>query len=121
MSDPTYTIEDFINELLVEHHYSHRTRYHKGELGHLALDAASHLGGFRCFGCDRDTDEMGEYYIVHKRLWKAYGVEGMLCIGCFEKRLGRRLTPADFTKCAVNTSDKYGHRSTRLRDRLGIH
>jgi hypothetical protein len=76
------------------------------------------LGCFDCFTCGRNTSEMGEYYVVRQNLWKAYGVEGMLCIGCFETRLGRRLTPAEFIVCDVNkNNDEY--KSERLLDRLG--
>jgi hypothetical protein len=40
-----------------------------------------------------------EVYTVHDHVWKAAGMEvwgGCLCIGCLERRLGRRLIPADF-------------------------
>jgi hypothetical protein len=38
-------------------------------------------------------------YIVHDHVWKAAGMEpwgGVLCVGCIEQRIGRRLTPDDF-------------------------
>jgi hypothetical protein len=40
-----------------------------------------------------------EVYYVHPQLWKASGIgfwNGCLCIGCLEKRIGRRLQPFDF-------------------------
>jgi hypothetical protein len=45
-----------------------------------------------------------EQYIVHDHVWKKAGMKewsdrgesGVLCIGCLEKRIGRRLTPSDF-------------------------
>jgi hypothetical protein len=40
-----------------------------------------------------------EIYIVRDPVWKAAGMEPMgdcICIGCLEKRLGRRLRPKDF-------------------------
>src|SRR5262245_60324285 len=40
-----------------------------------------------------------EIYMVRNSVWKAAGMEpwgGCLCIGCLEKRLGRRLKPKDF-------------------------
>jgi hypothetical protein len=40
-----------------------------------------------------------EVYYVHPHVWKASGVDfwgGVLCIGCLEKRIGRRLQPYDF-------------------------
>src|SRR6266508_3636744 len=44
-----------------------------------------------------------ENYMVRDRLWKASGMKGgFLCVGCLEARLGRRLTPRDFTKAIIN-------------------
>jgi hypothetical protein len=41
-----------------------------------------------------------EAYYVHPYVWEASGLggfwNGVLCIGCLEKRLGRRLRPYDF-------------------------
>jgi hypothetical protein len=40
-----------------------------------------------------------EAYTVHDAVWAAAGMKldgGCLCIGCLEKRLGRRLKPKDF-------------------------
>jgi hypothetical protein len=40
-----------------------------------------------------------EVYYVHPHVWKASGIDfwgGVLCIGCLEKRIGRRLQPLDF-------------------------
>jgi hypothetical protein len=51
-------------------------------------------------------DERAELYMVHDHVWKAAGVEswgGCLCVGCLEKRLGRRLTPDDFPPHIFNT------------------
>jgi hypothetical protein len=43
-----------------------------------------------------------EMYIVHNHVWRAAGMaegySGVLCIGCLENRLGRRLIPDDFDK-----------------------
>jgi hypothetical protein len=42
-----------------------------------------------------------EMYMVHDKVWKKAGVEGYggcLCIGCLEKRIGRRLKPKDFDR-----------------------
>jgi hypothetical protein len=41
--------------------------------------------------------------MVHHHVWKAAGmISGFLCIGCIEARLGRRLSPGDFTNAAIN-------------------
>jgi len=46
---------------------------------------------------------------------------GNLCVGCLEARLGRRLTPRDFSWCPLNVGAALGDGSARLRDRLGAH
>jgi hypothetical protein len=50
-------------------------------------------------------DANSEVYIVTSKVWKAAGMEdfgGCLCIGCLEKRLGRRLVPKDFPEHEFN-------------------
>jgi hypothetical protein len=47
--------------------------------------------------------KQSEYYMVRDSIWKRAGdVKGYLCIGCLEKRLGRRLTPRDFADVPCN-------------------
>jgi hypothetical protein len=46
-------------------------------------------------------NERSEVYSVRAGVWKQAGMEpdgGCLCIGCLEKRLGRRLRPKDFPR-----------------------
>ena len=46
-------------------------------------------------------DEHCEVFMVRDSVWKAAGMEpmgGCICIGCLEKRLGRRLNPKDFPR-----------------------
>ena len=43
---------------------------------------------------DVDTDEIGEVYMVATKAWPLEPRGGMLCVGCLEVRIGRRLTPA---------------------------
>lgn len=75
---------------------------------------------FLCVDCKFDTWE-NEYYMVHDRVWRAAGMSkkpgaGMLCIGCLEQRLGRTLTPADFTSYPINHG--VFPQSDRLRSRI---
>jgi hypothetical protein len=52
------------------------------------------------------VDSRAETYIVSDYVWKAAGMEpwgGCLCIGCLEKRIGRRLIPDDFPDHVFNT------------------
>jgi hypothetical protein len=76
-----------------------------------------------CADCGVNTLAVGEWYMVNDKLWEAASRFGKiweesfyLCIGCIELRLGRRLTPDDFTNVPVNDPDKFS--SGRLRDRL---
>jgi hypothetical protein len=72
-----------------------------------------------CDDCGADFDE---YYMVEDAVWAAGGLEpdgGMLCIGCLERRLGRRLKRDDFKSNLLNC--KTGDwESLRLRDRLRL-
>jgi hypothetical protein len=61
-----------------------------------------------------------EMYMVRDTVWKAAGMEpwgGCLCVGCLEKRIGRKLGPKDFTKHEFNSPDIPA--SMRLCDRQG--
>ena len=72
---------------------------------------------FACADCGVCTFCAGEYYVVRHQLWRNHGVGNrMLCIGCLEKRLGRRLVRADFIRCEAN-ADQCFH-SRRLISRL---
>jgi hypothetical protein len=63
-----------------------------------------------------------EIYMVHSWIWHQAGMAefgGCLCIGCLEQRLGRRLTPSDFSDHAFNSPRLPA--SPRLRNRrLGL-
>ena len=80
---------------------------------------------FDCLDCGEDTNTIDEYYVVRDAVWReAHPARlGMLCIGCLEGRLGRRLTTADFPEAPLNdpTDLVFGPigRSRRLLDRLG--
>lgn len=72
-----------------------------------------------CFDCNVDTNEIHEYYMVRNEIWqeaKGGGFQYYLCIGCLEDRLGRKLTPEDFTDVPCNREFNY---SKRLAKRLG--
>jgi hypothetical protein len=59
------------------------------------------LTGKSTFTVGTDT----EVYTVRDSVWKKAGMEpfgGCLCIGCLEKRLGRKLKPKDFPPHALN-------------------
>jgi hypothetical protein len=62
-----------------------------------------------------------EVYTVRSHVWAEAGVDpmgGCLCIGCLEKRIGRRLKPIDFPRGhAFNGDDRPG--TPRLVSRRG--
>jgi hypothetical protein len=46
-----------------------------------------------------------EVYTVQAKVWKRAGMKpygGCLCVGCLEKRIGRRLKPSDFDDHVFN-------------------
>ncbi len=83
---------------------------------------------FICLGCKTNTFSIGEHFMLHDDIWRLVNPPtaknptslGMLCIGCVEERLGRKLTPKDFHKCYLNSRTYKTARSARLTDRLGF-
>jgi hypothetical protein len=73
-----------------------------------------------CMDCGTDTDAINENYMVVDDLWRAAvpTEAGMLCIGCLEKRLARRLQRNDFAKFCISAAAKGMPVSKRLKARL---
>lgn len=76
---------------------------------------------FLCLDCTVDTSRLGEFYFVQTEIWLgAVGSkDGMLCIGCLEKRIGRKLNRTDFTDAYINRIG-WGSKSARLLNRLTL-
>lgn len=74
---------------------------------------------FLCVDCQMDTGKNNEFYFIKTELWLSVmpTINGMLCIGCLEKRLGRQLKADDFTEASIN-SPRHGAKSLRLLNRL---
>lgn len=102
---------------------------------------------FHCLDCGVSTHRIREYYMVQNSIWdrvvksrprianlivldedgkidKSIAPvpvkiqnEGMLCIGCLETRVGRKLRAKDFTDCHINVDPRY-QRSVRLQKRM---
>jgi hypothetical protein len=49
-----------------------------------------------------DADKTWEVYELQPEVWKAARCRGVLCIGCVEQRIGRKLKPNDFTDGELN-------------------
>lgn len=75
----------------------------------------------RCLDCRVAVAEAGEgLYVVEDQVWAESGLgpmDGHLCIGCVEKRLGRTLVPDDFPDAPFNESGEWA--SDRLVARTG--
>lgn len=76
-----------------------------------------------CGDCGTDTIAGREFYMVTDALWEraqAAGAVDLLCIGCLEARLGRRLHAADFNEAPINRIVGWyaSRKSPRLLDRL---
>lgn len=84
----------------------------------------SYMSDFKCLDCKVDTSHrtgIGEYYMVHNSIWESLniGKRGMMCIGCLEARIGRKLNSTDFTDCPLNKENITNPTSSkRLIDRL---
>jgi hypothetical protein len=143
----TYTLEDFIAELVEEvtdcHDFDDKDsglchdcaddnywqaradaydlKLTKRQLAHLCAEALENLGLLNCVWCGVNTSEIGEFYFVNNDLWDRYGcAHGCACIGCLEMSIGRRLQPDDFTSAMRQLPDPRQYVSDRLRNRLGI-
>lgn len=65
-----------------------------------ALPERGTVRRFDCRDCGVNTLRSGEYYMVSNSVWAATGIapdEGMLCLDCVERRIGRLLEYRDFT------------------------
>lgn len=79
----------------------------------------SYTPGFDCADCHCNVKQLREYhYKIKSEIWlKVAKSNEFLCIGCLEKRLGRRITKEDFTNESVNQRG-FGKKSARLLNRL---
>jgi len=75
---------------------------------------------WNCVDCKINVSDIKEYaYIVKDEIWPIAFNGGMLCIGCLENRIGRKLTPNDFDPVPpLNMMNNC--QSDRLLDRLGV-
>jgi hypothetical protein len=79
------------------------------------------VGDPHCIDCGVDTDAINESgYMLHDDLWcQANPAEaGMLCIGCCERRLGRKLCRNDFRPFVLSAFEAGMPVSKQLKERL---
>ena len=82
------------------------------------VPALQRYAQLECEVCGRSCRD--EYHILKHKIWKKVcHSDRMLCIGCVEKRLGRKLVPADFDLVDTLASATTFPPSERLRNRLG--
>ena len=74
---------------------------------------------FECEACGRFCRD--EYYMLRTELWrKVCRSNDILCIGCVEDRLGRKLVPTDFHLEETFASAMQFPPSRRLKQRLDV-
>ena len=76
---------------------------------------------FCCADCGNNLHHLNEYwYKVKSEIWLTVAKSSdLLCIGCLEKRLNRRLQPIDFSNDPMNHK-KLRNKSARLLNRLKL-
>jgi hypothetical protein len=81
------------------------------------------LAKFKCNDCSVNVVSIGEFYMCPPRVWRdelGLSCDDNLCIGCLEKRLGRRVGPfIDIMPPGSNYSWMQPP-SDRMRDRFGF-
>src|SRR6516225_10125150 len=83
---------------------------------HQFIRALKRYARCECEGCGRSC--RNEYYMLRRELWrKVCRFNDMLCIGCVEDRLGRKLVRADFNLEETFAGAKQFPPSRRLKQR----
>lgn len=74
--------------------------------------------GNRCDDCRKNVHRLGNYMVLRAAIWlkvkpdaeqkypgrsNGYSYNGMLCLKCIERRLGRQLRHDDFAALPINT------------------
>ena len=74
---------------------------------------------FECEACGQSCRD--EYYMLRTELWrKVCRSNDILCIGCVEDRLGRKLVPTDFNLKQTFAGAQQFPPSRRLKQRLDV-
>jgi hypothetical protein len=84
-----------------------------------SMREAKKAGRLKRWGSPQQYGPHSEVCIVHPCVWEKAGMEGdysgCLCIGCLEKRIGRRLQPFDFAEHVFNDPNLPGTKRRLVR------
>lgn len=86
------------------------------------FDCLGDCAPFVCKDCGVNTLHIDEYYMLADEVWDSIYKKrrGMLCIGCVESRLGRKLVPADFADVPLNYFPTFSKRLASRRAQLQL-
>jgi hypothetical protein len=79
------------------------------------------LERYACNDCEVNVAAVGEFYMLDPKIWSGrlgLGWDDNLCIGCLERRLGRKISARDMS--SFPSYDWMAPASERLMDRLGF-
>lgn len=121
------TIDDLMSELFGQIDYDLDVSFNDFETTNISLTQAMRLFSrtldsiaiWHCLDCEVHCRKIDEYYMVNDNIWFEYVPEhdGMLCLGCLEERMQRKLSKSDFTDAPIN-SPGIQKMSQRYLDRL---
>lgn len=85
-------------------------------------DCTTDCKPFVCKDCSANTLHIDEYYMLTDEVWASIYKKrrGMLCIGCVEARLGRKLVPEDFADVPLNFFPTSSKRLAARRAQLAL-
>lgn len=72
-----------------------------------------------CHDCGADCSALDENYMVRDEVWPIGPHDGMLCVGCLEARIERRLVREDFQPRWLTQVAPHRPLSVRLGERIG--
>lgn len=86
----------------------------------MASKSTRNRAKFACLDCGMDTGKSHEFYFVNTQLWLSVvgSTSGMLCVGCLEKRIGRKLVASDFPDVSINRPGLGRRHSNKLINRI---
>jgi hypothetical protein len=86
----------------------------------MVRDFVAERARWNCVDCQVNTSKINEYYSVNDAIHEQAGLtyDESLCIGCLEKRIGRRLYSSDFREAPLNWVGQYPYEASGKSERL---